>query len=258
MLASLPMYDRPENAAAHDAFWALVRDRLRARGIAAPDALDRATHHMDGWARPDLVLGQICNLPYRAQFRDRVTVIGAADYGLPDTPPGHYHSVFVVRADDPARSPQECAGYAMAFNEGLSQSGWGAPSDWAAAHGLTLHPRLHTGGHVASLQAVATGQADLAAIDAISFRNFLRWVPAARAVRVIGRTHSSPGMTFITAPGRDPAPFRAAIAGAITALDDAARDLMGLRAIVTLPPADYDIPLPRPPHLPENPAPDPA
>jgi ABC-type phosphate/phosphonate transport system substrate-binding protein len=246
------MYDRPENAAAHDALWALIRDGLRARDIAAPDALDRETDHMDGWARPDLTLGQICNLPLRARFRDRVTIIGASDHGLPETPAGHYHSVYVVRADDPAASLADTTGYRFAFNEGLSQSGWGAPSEHARVQGLTLSPHLHTGAHVRSLAAVAEGRADLAAIDAVTFRNLTRWEPAARAVRVIGRTHPSPGMTFITAPGRDPAPYFDAIAQAIAALDPASRDTLGLRAIIALPPSAYDFPLPLPPELPEN------
>ena len=52
MIAALPMYDRPENAWAHDALWARVRDGLRARGLAAPDALDRLTPHDETWGRP--------------------------------------------------------------------------------------------------------------------------------------------------------------------------------------------------------------
>jgi ABC-type phosphate/phosphonate transport system substrate-binding protein len=248
------MYDRPENADAHDALWALIRDGLRARDIPAPDTLDREINHMEGWGRPDLTLGQICNLPLRARFRDRVTMIGASDYGLPDTPAGHYHSVYVVRANDPATSLADTAGYRFAFNEGLSQSGWGAPFDHARAQGHTLTPHLRTGAHVRSLVAVAEGRADLAAIDAVTFRNLTRWEPATRAVRVIGRTHPSPGMTFITAPGRDPAPFFDAIAQAIAALDPVSRDTLGLQAIVALPPSAYDIPLPPPPDLPENPA----
>ncbi|WP_246082533.1 hypothetical protein [Rubellimicrobium rubrum] len=63
MIAALPMYDRPDNWAAHDALWSLIRDGLRSRGNAAPDALDHGTDPMDEWGRPDLVLGQICNLP---------------------------------------------------------------------------------------------------------------------------------------------------------------------------------------------------
>jgi len=66
MIASLPMYDRPSNAAAHDRLWALIRDNLRSDGISAPDALDRAVLYRETWGRSDLVVGQICVMPYAA------------------------------------------------------------------------------------------------------------------------------------------------------------------------------------------------
>lgn len=242
MIAALPMYDRPENAAAHDALWSLIRDGLRARGVAAPDALDRATGHMEGWARDDLVLSQICNLPWRARFRDKVTLIGASDYGL-DCAPGHYFSVFVVRAEDPATDPAQRA-ERFAYNEALSNSGWGAPQLWAARHGFAFAPHLATGAHWESARAVAEGRADIAAIDAITWGNLSRWSPDAARLRVIGRTDATPGQSFITRKGQDPAPYRAAIAEAIDALPVDHRATLGLRGIVALPLSDYDIPLP--------------
>ncbi len=244
MFASLPMYDRPENRSAHDALWALIRDGLRHRGVPAPDALDHDTHHMTGWARPDLVLGQICNLPYRAQFRGRVTLIGAADHGLPDTAPGMYYSVLVVRANDPAESLGGADDYRFAYNEPLSNSGWGMPQEWAVAQGTRLNASLQTGAHRESIQAVIDGHADLAAVDCITFRNLLRWDPIAAQVKVIGRTQSSPGLTFITAKGQDPAPYFAAITDAIAALTAAEADVLGLRGIVALSSDAYDLPLP--------------
>jgi ABC-type phosphate/phosphonate transport system substrate-binding protein len=244
MIASLPMYDRPENALAHDALWALIRDGLRARGIAAPQLLDRETDYMAGWARPELVLGQICNLPYRAAFRGRVTRIGCADYGLPDTEPGHYHSVLIVRQDDPAGALEDCEFHRLAYSDGLSQSGFGALYRAAAARGLRLRPHLRTGAHLASLWAVIEGQADMATLDAVSFRNLAAFVPETAAVKVIDRLPGGPGMTFITAGQVDPTPYRAAIVAAIAALPAAPRDLLGLRGFAVLPESDYDLPLP--------------
>ena len=127
MIASLPMYDRPYTRAAHDALWDLIRDGLRANGIDAPETLDRDTDHLAGWARADLVLGQICNLPYRAKFRDKVTVIGAADYDLPDCPPGHYNSVFVVHKDATGRTPQDFATSRFAANALMARRWRGLP-----------------------------------------------------------------------------------------------------------------------------------
>ena len=243
MIAALPMYDRPENRAAHDVLWALIRDGLGARGIAAPEALDRETPYDETWARPDLVLGQICNLPWRARFRDRVTLIGASDYGLPGAGPGEYYSFIIARADDPAPGPR------FAFNDPLSNSGWDAGQDWARRNGVALRPTLATGSHAQSLRAVAEGRADLAAIDAVTFRALERWDPLARTVRVLDRTAASPGQSFITAPGRDPGPYREAIAQAIAALPRDAANLLGLRGIVALPRSAYERPLPLSPDV---------
>jgi hypothetical protein len=41
MIAALPMYDMAGQQPANDAFWAATRDRLHARGIGAPETLDR-------------------------------------------------------------------------------------------------------------------------------------------------------------------------------------------------------------------------
>ena len=90
MIASLPMYDRPSNAGAHDRLWSLIRDNLRDDGITAPRPLDRHVMYYDTWARPDLVIGQICVMPYRTTYANDVTLIGASDYGLDDCKAGFY------------------------------------------------------------------------------------------------------------------------------------------------------------------------
>ena len=244
MFAALPMYLTEANRPAHDAFWARLRAELDARGIGAPERLDHDTPPMEGWARPDLVLGQICNLPYRAHFRDQLTRIGASDYGVPGEAPGYYHSVFVVRDDDPAQGFAECDGYSVAFNEPLSQSGWANLSASARDAGLRLTPVLQTGSHRGSMAAVTAGRADLAAIDCITFDNAVA-EGAATGLRVIGKSAATPGMTLVTAPGNDPAPIRAALAGLPAETAHALR----LRGVVDLPGEAYDLPLPPPPAM---------
>ncbi|MEN8840781.1 MAG: PhnD/SsuA/transferrin family substrate-binding protein [Octadecabacter sp.] len=243
MFVSLPMYDRPENRAAHDALWAGVRDNL---GY-GPETLDRETDHIIGWGREDLLLGQICNLPYRADFRNNVTRIACADYGLDDTPAGYYHSVFVVRVEDAPRGLAPATLGRFAYNDALSQSGWGAPLARITQQGLQFHTTLLTGAHIDSVKAVATGRADLASIDAVTWRMFQKWEPMAANLRAIGRTGLSPGMTFITGNTKDPAPLRAALADAIAALSPDHAQTLGLRGIVELPDSAYDIALPKAP-----------
>lgn len=244
MIASLPMYARASNKAAHDALWAFIRDGLRARDIPAPDALDHDIGHMESWAHPELVLGQICNLPLRAEFMDKVTVIGASDFGLEGCAPGYYRSAFVVRNDCPASDPLDLIDARFVCNEPLSQSGYGSAQLWAQAYGRQFRLFAETGSHRASIAAVSEGRADIAAIDAQTW-----WIECAEmrqtdALKVIGYTAPSPGMTFITRKGQNPRPYFDAITAAIAELPANAADVLGLRAIVDLGPDAYDMPFP--------------
>ncbi|MFN3662196.1 phosphate/phosphite/phosphonate ABC transporter substrate-binding protein [Yoonia sp.] len=245
MIASLPMYARPANRAAHQVLWHLIRDELQRRGLPAPDDLDDAIDFQESWARPDLVLGQICNLPYRALFRHRVTAIAAMDYGLPDCAPGYYNSVFIVHRDSAVADKSDLLnGARMAANALLSQSGYGAAQQWAADQGCLFSTTLMTGSHAASIAAVATRQADFATIDAQTWRMAQQDDPATAQVRVIGTTAASPCMTLITRAGQDPGPYLNAVTAAVAALPDGHRQTLGLRGVVALSPDAYDIPLP--------------
>ena len=250
MLATLPMYLRAETRVAHDAVWALTRDALRDHGHPAPDALDHVTCHTTTWARPDLILGQICNLPYRAHAHANTHRIGTCDYGLPDTLAGYYYSHLVVRADDPRDTPAAFAHARLAINEADSHSGWGAAWTYAHAHKFAFTNAVITGAHSASARAIADGHADIAAIDAISWRMIEAYDSTAPRLRIIARTPASPGQTLITARTNDPAPIRAALTQALTALPPAHQDTLMLRALTDLPDAAYhDMPLPDAPPI---------
>jgi len=90
---------------------------------------------------------------------------------------------------------------------------------------------------------VQDGRAGAAAIDAVTWR-MLEAEGRAGGLRVAGVSAPSPGMTFITRAGADPAPYRAALDAALGALDANDRARLGLRANVPLPPAAYDLPIP--------------
>lgn len=232
MIASLPMYLRPENRAATEAFWSATRDALGARGIAAPARLDQTATPQEAWADPGLVLSQICNLPYRMGFHTHVALVAAPDHRLPGTPPGQYHSALVVRADDRREHLSDFDGATIAINGADSQSGWGAPSAAASRAGIAFGAALTTGAHVESARAVAEGRADIAGIDAATWEMIDRWDAFAADLRVLARTPPTPALSYVTAAGRDPAPIRAALAEALATMSDAARTGLGVFAIV--------------------------
>jgi ABC-type phosphate/phosphonate transport system substrate-binding protein len=245
MIASLGMYDRAETAGANDRFWALIAEALRARGLTAPAHLTRGDGaYWPAWQDPALVLSQTCGFPYRAKLRDHVTLIATPDYGLPDCPPGYYASVFVARTDD-ARSLPEFRTARFAYNEGLSQSGWAAAQNHAASMGFHFAPGLETGGHRLSAEAVAAGRADLAALDALTWRMIQRWDPVAAQLREVARTAPTPGLPYIAAKGADAEATYHALIEATHALSATDRDTLCLRGIVRIDPAAYlAVPIP--------------
>ena len=248
MIASLAMYDWPEVRAEHDRLWSLIRGALADEGIAAPEALTRDTRLWDLWESPDLLLAQTCGMPYRTRLHGRVALVATPDHALPGAPPGHYYSVLVTRADEPGEAP-DFLGRTLAFNGQDSQSGWAAPQNHMARQGGRFTRTLHTGAHAESALAVAEGRADIAAIDAVSWRLMTAHRPAvAGRLRVICATDPTPGLPLITAAGRDPAPLARAAAAAIAALDPADRDALGLRGLARIPAEAYlAVPTPPPP-----------
>lgn len=247
MIAALPMYDRPEMTGATDRYWALIRDGLRARGLDAPEGLRRGDAElMPHWLSPDLLLSQTCGFPFRARLQGRVQLVGTPDFGVEGCPPGYYRSVLIARADDPRRDLVEFDGVALAYNDGLSQSGWAAPQNHAAARGLRFPAGVQTGSHAESLRAVAEGRADLASLDAVTFRLLQRADPLAAAVKVVEMTDPTPGLPYICAPGLDADAIFAAVAEAIPRLSPEDRAVLGLRGILRIPAEAY-LSVPTPP-----------
>ena len=247
MIASLGMYDFGPLQAANDRLWALTRDALRDHGIAAPDALTRGEGaYWQAWQSPDLILSQTCGYPFRARLQGQVAYVGTPDYGVTGCAPGQYRSVLVVRADDPRHRLADFDGARLAFNEGLSQSGWAAPQTHAARAGIRLLAGPATGGHRLSAQAVAEGRADIAALDAVTHALLQGQEPALDRLRVLEMTAPTPGLPLITAATRDPAPIFQAVSAAILALDAADRAILHLRGLVRVPLADY-LAVPNPP-----------
>ena len=247
MIASLAMYDRVEAQGANDRLWALIRDGMRGQGMAAPEALTRGDGaYWPAWQAADLVLSQTCGYPYRAKLHGKVTLIGTPDYGVARCPPGYYRSVFVSRADDTRLTLAEYDGAPFAFSEDLSQSGWAGPQACAAKLGLTLRPKLRTGGHLLSACAVAEGRADIAGIDAMTWGMFRRWEDFAAGLKVVGQTDPVPGLPYIAALGADADALFGIVSKAIADLAAPDRATLSLQGFIRIPAETY-LAMPTPP-----------
>lgn len=235
MIAALPMYDRAETALANDTFWAAIRHAL---GY-GPDRLTRDMDIWDIWQSPDLLLAQTCGYPYRARLHGHVTLIGTPDYGLPDCPAGYYYSVFIRRRTDPRGALSDFDGAVFAYNEPLSQSGWAAPMAQMAAQGLTFATHLQSGAHLNSARMVATGHADIAAIDALTWAMVEKYDSFANGLQVVCRTTPTPGLPYIAAKQADRSALFAAVRDAIQTLPEATRATLGITGFVDISATKY-------------------
>ncbi len=139
LIAALPMYDWPERRAEVDAEWADIRDRLRAHGIDAPDALTRRNADMPAvpggirdaagrtiapdpatlapdefdlatlWRHPGLLFAQTCWGPMETTgLAVHVAVIGQPDYSGVEGGAGElYSSAIVMRGNGDVAAPSD-------------------------------------------------------------------------------------------------------------------------------------------------------
>lgn len=239
MIAGLPMYDRAETARDNDIFWTLIRENL---GF-GPKQLTRDRDVWDLWQAPDLVLAQTCSLPYRMGLHGKVHLLGSPDFRLPGCPAGTYNSVIVARKND-KRSLSELMGARVSINQKLSQSGHMVLIELARLLGIRPNITCQSGGHANSVRLIAQESADLAAIDAMSWRIIRRHDQHAQALRVITSSHPTPAMPYITALANDPAPIRAALGRAIAAMPADLRNALNIHGLIETPARAYlDLPL---------------
>jgi len=202
MIASLPMYDFPATAPALDAVWAGVAERLRAAGVDAPATLTRGVDLPTVWRAPDLLLGQTCGYPYRHGLQDLVEIVATPAFGFEGCEGATHVSFLVVRRDDPRAELTEFRGARAAINGYDSNTGMNLLRARVAplAGGRAFFERVVvTGAHVASLAAVAAGEADIAAVDCVTFGLVARDEPQRlEGLRKLGRTPSAPCLPFIT------------------------------------------------------------
>ncbi|MFB2553216.1 phosphate/phosphite/phosphonate ABC transporter substrate-binding protein [Ensifer soli] len=248
-IASLAMYVSPPPVAeATAALWAFLRDHLRHAGLAdVPDRLDATIRYDEAWLSPDLLLAQTCGYPYVRRLTGRVRLVATPVYGLPGCDGPTTRSFIIVGRDSAAGGLADLRGARAAINEPGSNSGanlFRATIAPLAKDGRFFGSVTETGGHRASMEAVADGRADAAAIDCVTFGNTARFDPGLTGrLRILAETPAGPGLPLITradAPDAMVAQLRAALDAAIADASLASvRDTLALCGFARLSDADY-------------------
>ena len=199
-VASLPMYDADRPSV--EAWWRGVARALRAEGLAdVPASLTWPTDLDAHWHDPRLLLSQSCGYPLVTTLKHAVQVVGAFRYTAPGCAGIGYRSELVARDDD-ATSIEDFRGRIAAVNALDSQSGFHALRRLVAplaVDGRFFSEVVVSGSHRASLAAVRSGSADLAAIDCVTLAGLLGQAPSTLdGLRCIGATAPAPGLPLVT------------------------------------------------------------
>lgn len=243
-IVSLPMYDWPEIQVYNDQFYKELRTSLADQGFIAPPVLDRTNTPMGQWLNSNLLLSQTCGLPFKTVFKDKVSLVGTPAYGI-NCGAGSYYSVIVVHQETSIDTLDDLKGLTFAYNDKGSQSGYAALLYTLSSVGNTddFGSSVESGSHRASIQAVAMGQADFAAIDALSWELALRHEPAAQKLRVIATSEPTPTLPFITArrSRKEIDRLHMAVVDAMVSLDETTREALLLIGFSPLKERDYDV-----------------
>jgi len=236
MIAALQMYDWPEVREATDLWWKAIADCL---GVDI--ALSRPDDFAMPWQRDDLLFAQTCGYPFTHALGGKVAYVGTPHYTADGCEGPNYLSIVFARE---AKLLERFRGSVAAVNTPDSMSGMlalklvFAP---LAEKGRFFSRAVETGGHLASLAAVQSGEADVCALDCVCIAMAKRYRPSAlHGLVEIARSPSVPGLPWITRAG-DLTALRSALqlAFADPALKEARMALL-LNGFTELPVGDYD------------------
>lgn len=150
---------------------------------------------------PGLFFGHTCGYPLMKHLKDQVVPFCVPVFDVPGTDGKLYSSRFIVAATSTMRGLEECRGKVAAMNTADSNSGMNVLR-YAIARVKPSVPFfsrvIKTGGHLQSLEAVADGTADVAAIDCVSYQLIRDYRPdLVEQVRSIGFSVKTCGLPFV-------------------------------------------------------------
>lgn len=242
------MYDLPELEQVTDAWWAVLAQSFQRQGVdAIPTTLRRGAKPASLWRSPDLLFSQCCGYDLTHDSASWLRLIATPCYATPYCQGAHYRSLIMVREDDPAQTLNDLRGQRCAINYLGSHSGYNALRA-VLAKLVVQKPFFATvvssGSHANSLTMVGEGDADVAAIDCVSYALLQRYRPALTTdLRILQQTPLAPGLPYVTRADASDSLVKRLQAGLSAALADSEhreiRAALLIKGIEELPSSAY-------------------
>lgn len=201
--ASFPMYDFEEVRGAHEILWSSVARKLQTAGVeGVPAALDRSRGVHELWTDPGLLLSQCCGADLVGRYAGTLALVATPLYNAPGCDGSLYSSVVLVAEDSRATELSDLRDAVCAVNYPESHSGVNALRGLVAPlsrRGRFFSRIVTSGSHPASVAAVARGEADVAAIDCVTYALLDRYRPSLlEGTRQLCYSARAPGIPFVT------------------------------------------------------------
>jgi len=240
---ALPMYDWPEVRTATAQLLASLERRLR------PFIKEKSSNSelYDHWKDPHLLVSQTCGFPFVSSLQDHAALLLTPHYGAEGCDGPRYASHIVVAEDSAFSKIEDLRGRTAAYNDRNSQSGYNVFRHTIASYveeGRFFSKTVMSGGHLNSLKLVASGQADVASIDAVCWYLARTYRPElAGRLRSIGTTDQVPGLPLITSAKRSAGEISEIRSAVINVLEDPetekSRQCLSISGFSCLDPANY-------------------
>ena len=203
------MYDFEEVRGAHEVLWNSIARKLDRAGVeGVPAALDRSRRVHDLWTDPGLLLSQCCGADLVGRYAETLTLVATPLYRAPGCDGCFYSSVVLVAEDSPAAELSDLRNAVCVVNSHESHSGANALRALVAPlsrRGRFFSRIVTSGSHPASVAAVVRGDADIAAIDCVTYAHLERYRPSLlQGTRRLCYTARAPGIPFVTRAGSAP------------------------------------------------------
>ena len=201
---ALPMYAiTPHLGEANATLLGLFVDELKARGWDEPvDIVAADFEHIDEhWLDPQLLLSQTCGYPLMTRLQGKVNVLALPRYRAEGFEDGQYRSRLIVAEHSRFTTLADLRGAVAVINGADSHSGMNALRHAVAplAEDARFFREVRvSGSHVNSIEYMRNGQADIAAIDPVTWALLLDEHPQRLSeIRTLGWSAPAPGLPLI-------------------------------------------------------------
>ena len=216
-------------------------------GVAGGSVMLSFDHDPARLREPGLWFGHTCGYPLMTQLKDYVSPFCVPLFDVPGSDGRFYSSRIIVAANSDIDNIEASRGCVAVMNNPDSNSGMNVLRH--AVAGVSDSEQFFasvvtSGGHLHSLEAIANGSADIAAIDCVSYQLIEDWRPQLCAdIRIIGDSVKTCGlplvMTHADIAARDTGAMIENLNQALELCDDVVRDTLHLTGFAAVQLDDY-------------------